>query len=175
MAFDDWAMIGSSQTKGSRPFIPPRQAKGDIAMNRSTLLLGLAGLLILGAVLGLHRVHDMTFGFVAMPPTDDDLRQWLAEQPGVESVEIWRERKPQEMLVTFSSSNKPGDSETKVIRSERQLVRIRYRVHMWQKGSPDFTLQWERLGYKGFRGPDGTVGGGPNSSETTTYTDWGWW
>jgi hypothetical protein len=147
-------------------------------MNRNklfTLLAALAVLLILGTVLGLHRVYDWSFGFIAMPPTDEELRQWLASQPGVEGVEIWRERTRRgDVQVTVSSSDQPGVGRTEVKPWEVDELRIRFRVRIWRRAPDDMSPPWERLGYKGFRGLAGPPYGGPHSAAKTSYMGWGW-
>jgi hypothetical protein len=119
-----------------------------MGMSRHKLfLVGLAVVLILATVLGVNRVYDWRFEFVAMPPTDEELRRWLASQPGVEAVEVWRD----------------GDE-----------LRIRYRVRIWRTGPEYFTPPWERFGYKGFILLDGTALSTPQSSEMTSRLGWGW-
>jgi hypothetical protein len=118
-----------------------------MGMNRRKLLMGLAALLILGTALGVHRAYDWSFGFIDMPPTDEELRHWLADQPGVEGAEIWRD----------------GDE-----------LRIHYRVRFWRRGPGFFTPPWERLGYKGFSLLDGTALSGPYFTVQTSYLGWAW-
>ena len=145
-------------------------------MNRNkglNLWLRLAVLLVLGTALGIHRVYDWSFGFVSVPPTDEELRQWLAGQPGVEGVEVWRQRTPEEVWVT-ESADRHGVGREEVLRWEGHELRIRYRVRIWRRGPEDITPLWERLGYKGFRGLDGTAHGGPYSTLKTSSLGWEW-
>jgi hypothetical protein len=119
-------------------------------MSRRTLfklLVGLGVLLILCAALGVNRVYYWSFGFVDMPPNDEELRQWLADQPGVEGPEVWRE-----------------DNE----------LRIRYHVRSWRRGPDNFSPPWERLGYQGFILLNGTALGAPHSTSLNSYPGWGW-
>jgi hypothetical protein len=60
------------------------------------------------------------------PSSDDEIRKWLAEQPGVENVEISRDA---------------GD------------LHIRYRLPFWRQGPGlrEFSAAFERSGYKGFQ------------------------
>jgi hypothetical protein len=103
-------------------------------MNRHKLLVplaALAALLLAIGALAVYRVEDWTFHYITMPPTDDSLRQWLTAQPGVEDVEVWRIRAPQQGR-------------------EVDKLRIRYRVRFWRKGPdlPEVTSAGGRLGYK---------------------------
>jgi hypothetical protein len=98
-------------------------------MNRRTLLSILFTFVPVGLIfvwtVGLHRVEDWSFHFSEMPSADDELRQWLTDQPNVEGAEAWRD----------------GDA-----------LCLRYRVRFWRRGlnRRDFISPLERCGYKGF-------------------------
>jgi hypothetical protein len=126
-------------------------------MNRRKLLLTLAtvaGLLLLAlgtlsffGAWGFYRVEEGRFCFASMPPTDDELRQWLAAQPGLERIEVWRQQTPKEALAAAGDNSGVGKAE--VMRWDTDEIHIRYRVRFWRKGPGDLDLdaQCGRLGY----------------------------
>ncbi len=93
----------------------------------SIIVAGLGAVLIVCTAMGIHRVDDWSFRFATIPPADEELRQWLAGQPGIEKPEVWRE----------------GDE-----------LHVRYRTRFWRKGEPFFrvpTPPLDEFGYKGFK------------------------
>jgi hypothetical protein len=88
-------------------------------------------LVILGAAALLRQVDQWTFRYAAMPPTDDALRQALADSPRLAGVEVSQ---------------------------DQAAVHVRYNVSFWralgQGGFPtrEFMEACERAGYKDFQG-----------------------
>jgi hypothetical protein len=92
-------------------------------------------LLILGGAALLRQVDQWTVRYAAMPPTDDALRQALADSPRLAGV---------------------GVSQ------DQAALHVRSNVSFWralgQGGFPirDFMAACEQAGYKGFQGFQGT-------------------
>ena len=88
-------------------------------------------LVVLGAAATVREIGEWTFQYTTMPPNDDELRQWVADQPGIATAEVSR---------------------------DQAGIRVHYSTPLWvalrQGGFPisDFMAACERAGYKDFRG-----------------------
>ncbi len=108
-----------------------------------TLALLAAALLLTMGFMGFYRVVESRVEYAALPPTDDEIRHWLAAQPGVERVEVWRQRAPREVQETAG-----GKTEVKLWEVEELC--LRYRVRFWRNGpaEQEVRARCERFGYK---------------------------
>jgi hypothetical protein len=92
---------------------------------------------VLGAAATLRDVEEVTFSYTTMPPNDDELRRWVADQTRFASAKI--SRVPAGVHVRYSEP---------------------LWVKAWRGGSitgdfKDLMAACEQTGYKGFRGFQG--------------------